>query len=226
MLNVKKVLVVAPHPDDETFGLGATILKHIAEGHQVHWLIMTTMSVASGYSVEQISQRQNEIELVAESYQFSSYHQLAFDPAQLDAISISCIIDSAYPYIQKLKPEILYLPFRGDVHSDHQVTFDALVACSKAFRAPFVERILAYETLSETDYILNPNESGFKPNVWCNVSAQIAKKLEIISIYQSELAEFPFPRSIEAIEALAKLRGVQCGVNAAEAFMLLKEINR
>ncbi len=222
----KTVLVVAPHPDDETLGCGATMLKHIAQGDQVHWLIMTQMSESLGYSAEQIETRQNEIELVAKMYGVSGVHQLPFEPAKLDQLSMSDIVSTLYPKVQEIKPEIIYLPYRADVHNDHQITFDAVAACSKSFRAPFVQRILAYETLSETDFNIKPDDSGFKPNVWMDATAYIEKKLSIVSVYQSELAAFPFPRSIEAIEALAKVRGSQSGVLSAEAFMLLKEINK
>jgi len=222
----KIVLVVAPHPDDETLGCGATILKHLAQGDQVHWLIMTQMSESSGYSKERIKTRQDEINIVAKMYGMSAVYQLPFEPAKLDLLSMSDIVGALYPQFQKIKPEVIYLPYRGDVHNDHQITFDAVAACSKSFRAPFVERILAYETLSETDFCIKPDDSGFKPNVWFDVTDYFEKKLSIVSTYQSELFPFPFPRSLEAIEALAKVRGAQCGSRAAEAFMLLKEINR
>lgn len=222
----KKVLVVAPHPDDESLGCGATILKHIAEGDEVHWLIMTAMSTDSGYTEEQISKRESEIAHVAKAYGFKTYTNLSFKPAGLDTESISTLVGSISPYIQELKPDTIYLPFRGDVHNDHQITFDAFIASTKAFRAPFVERILIYETLSETDFNLNPNEGAFSPNVWVDISAYLPKKIQILSLYQSEIADFPFPRSIKAIEAIASVRGVQCVADAAEAFILIKEIIR
>lgn len=222
----KKVLVVAPHPDDETLGCGATLLKHIADGDEVHWLIMTAMSQASGYSEEQILKREQEISAVTKAYGFRSCQNLSFKPANLDLESMSNLVGTVSPYIQQLKPEIIYLPYRGDVHNDHQITFDAVVSSTKAFRAPFVKRILSYETLSETDFNLNPDARGFTPNVWVDVSTYLSKKLEIVSYYESELAEFPFPRSIKAIEALASIRGVQCVAEAAEAFMLIKEVSR
>jgi LmbE family N-acetylglucosaminyl deacetylase len=222
----KIVLVVAPHPDDETLGCGGAILNHISNGDQVHWLIMTQMSMRSGYSSEEISTRQSEINKVAELYGFCAVHQLSFEPAKLDILSMSELVNSTYPLVQSIKPQLLYIPYRGDAHNDHQITFDAITACCKSFRAPFVERILAYETLSETDFSLKTDDTGFKPTVWVDISKFIERKLFIVGVYQSELDEFPFPRSFEAIEAIAKVRGVQCGTKAAEAFILLKEVIR
>lgn len=221
---MKNILVVAPHADDETLGCGATLLKHIANNNQVHWLICTSMD--DSYCLEKRQQRQKEIEDVAQIYPMTSYKCLALPPAKLDILSQSEIIESMYDYIQELRPEVVYLPYRNDAHNDHQQIFDATLACCKSFRSPFVRKILMYETLSETDFALKPEDPGFRPNCYESIEGYIDRKLDILSIYGSELAPFPFPRSIEAIHALAKIRGVQCGSSAAEAFMIIKEINK
>ena len=110
------------------------------------------------------------------------------------------------------------------MHTDHRIVFDAVIACTKWFRYPSVKRVLAYETLSETDFSLNTN-GRFYPNYFINISGYLEKKIELMSIYISEIAKFPFPRSYEAIRALATLRGAASGYIAAEAFQLLKERN-
>ena len=119
-------------------------------------------------------------------------------------------------------PEEVFVPHRGDVHTDHQVVFDAVGACCKWFRYPSVKRVLAYETLSETEFGLNP-QAGFQPNVFVDISLFMERKLELHKIYQSELGEFPFPRSETAVSALAQYRGATSGFEGAEAFMLLRE---
>jgi LmbE family N-acetylglucosaminyl deacetylase len=124
----------------------------------------------------------------------------------------------------EIKPNIVYLPFSGDVHSDHRVVFDAAASCTKWFRSPWIKRVLVYETLSETDMSLPLDSNRFAPNVYEDVSAFLKKKIYIMNIYKSEVGDFPFPRSDESMSALAKLRGSQSGFNAAEGFMLLKEI--
>ena len=99
-----------------------------------------------------------------------------------------------------------------------------MVACTKCFRFHSIKRILAYETISETDFGMNPSYNTFRPNVYIDISKYLEMKLEIMRIYASELGDFPFPRSEKAIRALAALRGAAAGCEAAEAFMLLKEI--
>ena len=98
------------------------------------------------------------------------------------------------------------------------------MATTKLFRYPYIKQVIAYETISETEYGMKPEDGVFRPNLFEDISEFVEKKLTIMSHYESEMAEFPFPRSREAIEALTKVRGAQSNVGAAEAFMLLKEV--
>ena len=220
----QKILVIAPHPDDETLGCGGTLLKHSKQGDEIHWIIVTGMLAEKGYSQENIMQRKREISEVSSKYPFKTTTVLDFPAAGLEQIATSTLVSSLSKIIQTLQPEIVYVPFRNDAHSDHQITFDAITASCKSFRAPFIKKILAYETLSETDFNLKPGMVNFTPNVWVNISPFIEKKLQILRIFNSELQAFPFPRSEEAVIAQAKVRGIQANCMAAEAFWLLKEI--
>jgi LmbE family N-acetylglucosaminyl deacetylase len=223
MYNAKKVLVVAPHPDDETLGCGGTLLKYKSMGFEINWLILTKMTLEAGYNLNQIASREREVLAVKDRYGMENLFQLDFPAAKLDQIATTTLIEDISKVIQKLKPEIVFLPFYGDAHSDHKVGFEAAIACCKSFRAEFIEKIFVYETLSETDFNLK-NQEQFIPNVWFDIADYLENKLSIMSIYKTELAEFPFPRSIEGINAQAKIRGMQANTKAAEAFMLLKEI--
>ncbi len=219
-----KILVVAPHPDDETLGCGGAILRHVSEGHEVHWLIVTEMSVEGGFSEARISARNEEIKRVAGEYGFAGVHQAKFPTSQLDVIAKTKLIEAISSVVAKIEPHSIYLPYRGDVHSDHAAVFDATVSCTKTFRYPYVKRVLAYETLSETEFSLRPDDYGFKPNVFIDVTKFAQKKIDIMQIYAGEMGKFPFPRSKEAMQAQMQLRGSTSGVEAAEGFMLLKEI--
>ncbi|MFD1037188.1 PIG-L deacetylase family protein [Virgibacillus byunsanensis] len=219
---MKKVLVVAPHPDDETLGCGGTLLRHYQEGDEVHWLIVTDMK--GGFNKEKINLRKLEIEEVGKNYQFKSITQLDFSTTTLDEAPMRDLVTSFSEVVQIVKPEIVYLPYRGDVHSDHKYVFDAMIACTKWFRYDFIKKILVYETLSETEFGINPDNNGFKPNVYVNITDYFNKKIQIMNIFSSEMGDYPFPRSNKAIEALASYRGVSGGFHYAEAFMLLKEV--
>lgn len=216
-----KVIIITPHPDDETLGCGGTILRHKKEGDQVCWLIVTKMR--DEFELSRRRKRNEEIERVKEMYGFDEVFQLNFDAGTLDFIPLGNIINEISQCFNRFQPNIVYLPYRSDIHSDHKVVFDATVACTKWFRYPFVNKVLVYETLSETDFTINPDSNHFHPNVFVDIAPYLEKKIEIMKVYESELSEHPFPRSLRAIKSLAYLRGAAAGYEAAEAFMLLKE---
>lgn len=224
MNNPKVVLVVAPHADDETLGCGGTLLRYAQSGVQIHWLLITGMLEHYGYTKGQMLKRAEEIKLVAEQYGFTQVHQLNFKPAALDTMPKGELIGAVSKIISQVRSEEVFTVYRNDAHSDHELVYDSVMSATKSFRYPFVKRVLAYETISETDFGMKPEDSGFRPNVFIGIGDQLERKLEILEIYESEIGEFPFPRSRMAVEALARLRGAQSNQMAAEAFMLLKEI--
>jgi LmbE family N-acetylglucosaminyl deacetylase len=224
MLNKKVILIVAPHADDETLGCGGIILRNIAAGAEVHWLIITSMKEEYGYTQEQVATRKNEIASAAKSYNFTQVHEIGYQPAFLDTKPKGDIIGSISKVVNSVRPEEVYTVFRNDAHSDHEVVYDAVMSATKSFRYPFIKRVLAYETLSETDFGMKPEDGGFKPNVFVDISGHLEQKLDILEIFESEVREFPFPRSRIALESLARVRGAQSNLLAAEAFMLMKEV--
>lgn len=216
---------ISPHPDDELLGCGGTLLRLRNEkACHCHWLVVTDMTAEQGYSAERIASRTREIETVAQTLHVTSVTNLKLPPARLDTIPMGEMVNQIGAVLTRIKPNTIFLPYRGDAHSDHRIVFDGATACCKSFRAPWLKQLLAYETPSETDFALDPDSRGFHPNLWIDISATLEEKLNALSIYQSELGVFPFPRSREAIEALARLRGSQAGVAAAESFMVLKWI--
>ena len=223
---MSNILVVAPHPDDETLGCGGTLLRHRAEGDDIHWLIVTAMVAEAGYTPAQIAAREKEISAVGEAYGFSSVTQLGLPATRLDNLPMGTIVAEIGKAFDVIAPDTVYLPFPGDVHSDHRQTFDATAACCKWFRCPSIRRIIACEIPSETDFGLDPGRQPFRPNLFVDVSDWLDDKIRIMNTYNGEMREFPFPRSEQAIRALARRRGAQAACASAEAFMILKEMRR
>jgi LmbE family N-acetylglucosaminyl deacetylase len=217
-----RVLVVAPHPDDEVLGCGGTLLRLHNEGAELAWLIVTGISEASGWSTERVRERDSEIERAATALGFTETFNLRLPAAQLDIMPMDELIKQCAEIFKSFKPAVVLLPSLADAHTDHRIVFDAATACTKWFRSPSVRRVLAYETISETGFGLGI-ESRFYPNYFVDISEFLERKLEIMAIYESELGDFPFPRSVEAVRALATVRGAASGFKAAEAFHLLRE---
>jgi LmbE family N-acetylglucosaminyl deacetylase len=219
-------VVIAAHPDDETLGAGGTMLKHAANGDNVYWLIATNMLESEGFSKEHIDQRQSEIELAGKKLCVKGINKLNFASMSLTDNSLNQLIPKISAYFNEIKPEVIYVMNRSDAHSDHRILFDAVMACTKSFRYPFIKRVLMYECLSETEFAPALPEKVFIPNYYVDISDYMDKKLEIMKIYESEIDVHPFPRSITNIKALAQYRGASVGVNYAEAFQLLKFIDK
>ena len=217
-----KTIVVAPHPDDEVLGVGGTLLRRKAEGGAVAWLVVTGISTAAGWPEERVKQRDTEIDRVSEIFKFDEVYALNFPTTRLDSVPMADLIVQISNALTLFEPDEIFVPHPADIHTDHRIVFDAVASCTKWFRFPFVKRILAYETLSETDFALGGTES-FRPNVFVNISMYLEKKLRAMDVYETELGAFPFPRSHEAIRALATLRGAASGYIAAEAFELLRD---
>ncbi len=221
-----RVLVIAPHPDDETLGCGGSLLKHKSNGDSLSWLV-ATRGHEPQWSAELLERKENEIRRVAEAYGFENTLRLNLPTIKLDAIPLEEIIVAIRNAVTDAAPDIVYLNHFGDVHSDHRVVFEATMSVIKPFYSgkQGVRRVLSYEILSSTDAMPANPARAFVPNVFTDVTGFLEKKLEIMSLYESELQEYPLPRALESLRALARFRGATIGVEFAEAFMLVREVN-
>ena len=216
------VLVVSPHPDDETLGACGTILKYKKEGKKIYWLNITDIKEEYGYDKSSVEKRTKEISKVKELYNFDGFYNLRLNPTRLDEYGKSYIIGLISDVIKDLKPNTIILPYENDVHSDHRIVYECVFSCTKVFRYPYIKKVMCMEIISESDFASSQN--GFIPNYFVDITDFIEDKMEIINIYESELGNHPFPRSLESLKALAILRGISCGVRYAEAFKLIKFI--
>jgi N-acetylglucosamine malate deacetylase 1 len=223
---MSKVIVISAHPDDEVIGAGATLLKHHANGDELYWLIITNIFEEHGFPKSRVLSRQQEIQEVAEAFGFKKVFKLDYPTMQLSDVTLIDMVPRISKVFLETEPEIIYCLNRSDAHSDHRVVFDAIMACTKSFRYPFIKRVLMYECISETEFAPALPERAFLPNYFVDVTYHMDRKIEILKIYKSEIGAHPFPRSVENIRALAHFRGASVGVSYAEAFQLLKFIDK
>jgi N-acetylglucosamine malate deacetylase 1 len=219
------ILVVSPHPDDETLGCGGTILRHKKNGDKVYWLNITDISLETGWDEKKVNKRKSEIDSVIKRYKFSKFFNLSIPTTKVDTFPISDIIQKITNIYKKVFPEIIYIPYANDIHSDHQIISKAMQSTFKWFRYSHINKVLMYETISETEFNFLKLKT-FNPNVFVNISDFIDDKIETMKVYESEIEAFPFPRSEKNIRALAAFRGSQSGYIAAEAFELVFERNK
>lgn len=218
-----KVLVIAPHHDDEILGVGGTIARYVAEGHEVSVCVVTTGS-REMYSEDIVIQTRCETNKSHDFLGIKKSVYLDYPAAMLEEVKRRELNDSLIKLIQEEKPDEVFIPHRGDMQLDHKLTVDAAMVALRPKYSHRVKRILAYETLSETGWDVPNTTNEFIPNVYIDISMYLERKIEAMEFFKTQLSEFPSARSLGAIEALAKYRGATVNVMAAEAFSLVREI--
>ena len=216
-----KILILSPHPDDETLGAGGTLAKHAAHGDELYWCIVTQAYVPD-WSSDFIKSRKEEIAKVAKIYGIKKTFELGFPTVKLDTLGQKMINDAVYKVISEVKPDVLYLPNRNDLNKDHEIVFNAGIVAARPQKGLIIKKILCYETLSETEWGGYSLERMFVPNYYVNVQDTFETKLKAMSVYNSEVKEPPHPRSSEVMRALAIRRGSECGLMLAEAFFVIR----
>jgi N-acetylglucosamine malate deacetylase 1 len=220
----KRVLVVAPHPDDEVLGVGGTIAKYSAQGDEV-FVLMVSGHLPPLYSREAYE------ETVSEAY--SAFSVLGVKRSEFLEIPATMIGDQPLhevngrisKVVSDFNPHIVLCPY-PDRHVDHRLVFDSVMVATRPVGVGRdIEIVAAYETLSETHWNAPHIEPNFTPNWVVDISGYIDTKLAALKCYKSQISAFPGPRSIEAVEALAKFRGTQAGFGHGEGFHIVRMIS-
>ncbi len=218
-----KVLVIAPHMDDEVLGMGGTIARHGFEGDEVYVCFVAHRIYGHKYDEEK---NRLEIQCALRAKEVLGYKAAEFlnlNDERLDA----CIQDIVIPleaYVSKIKPETIYVCHRGDIHQDHKAVFQAAMVVLRPLANANIKRILSYEVPSSTEQSPPFTDHAFLPNYYVNIEQYLKTKIDAFSCYQTEKKEFPNPRSLEGIRIYAKKRGTEVGFSAAEAFVLIREL--
>lgn len=218
-----RVLVVAPHPDDEIIGVGGTIAKRTKAGDEV-FVCIVTKGQELMFKKDFIEQGRKECRKADAILGVKETIFLDFPAVMLETVPRYELNRKISEVIQTIRPDEVYIPHRGDMQLDHQLVVDASMVALRPKHKHVVKRIYAYETLSETGWNIPNVTNEFIPTVYENITDTYLEKLNAINIFQSQLNDFPAARSIGAIEALAKYRGSIVNINVAEAFSLIREI--
>lgn len=217
----RSILVVAAHPDDEVLGCGGTIAKWKRRGDEVHVLLMTDGEGARVGNDETLIKIRNKAAVAANVLLGTdSLHALKLPDNRMDSVSLLDVVKIIEDYIGRFHPDVVLTHHVGDVNIDHRIVHDAVIAACRPQPGFSVNELLFFEIPSSTEW--RPPGSGppFVPNVFVDVSDCFENKAAALQAYKNELRIFPHPRSVEAIQALARWRGAMVGVPMAEAFML------
>jgi len=220
----KRVMVVAPHPDDETLGVGGTIAKYSAQGAEV-FVLMVSGHLPPLYSREAYDKTVFEAEAAFGLLGVSQSKFLEIPATMIDDQPLHEVNGRISKIVNDFNPHIVFCPY-PDRHVDHRLVFDSVMVATRPVGVGRdIEIVATYETLSETHWNAPHIEPNFTPNWVVDITEQIDKKLDALRCYKSQISDFPGPRSIEAVEALAKFRGTQAGFAYGEGFHIVRMVS-
>ena len=224
------VHVIAAHPDDEVLGCGGVIAKHVIQGDEVHVLILAEGITSRGEKrdhknrkteLSELSKSANEAHRILGS---TSLKMLDFPDNRMDSVDLLDIIKVIELEIIEKKTDTIYTHHQGDLNIDHRLTHQAVVTACRPVPEQEVYRIINFEIPSSTEWQTPTSESAFVPNCFVNITDTLKLKLNALKAYEGEMREWPHSRSIQALEHLARWRGASSGFDAAEAFMIIRDL--
>lgn len=218
-----RTLVIAPHPDDEVLGAGGTIACLAKVGLNVSVAIVTK-GRPPAYPAEEVLAIQDETKRAHAHLGVNKTHWLDLPAAQLTETPTAELNTAILKIVREADPDTLLIPFGGDIHVDHQRVFSSCLVAARPHQSHYPRTVLAYETLSETNWNAPYLTPAFMPNVYVDIGDMLDRKLEAFRLYTSQLRATPHERSPEALAALARLRGATVHRSAAEAFVLIRQI--
>jgi LmbE family N-acetylglucosaminyl deacetylase len=228
----KRILVVAAHPDDEILGCGGTIAKLSSTGNEVHIVIMAEGSTSRSASRDVELHREQIRHLSELAYKTNTYLGAAsvtlhgLPDNRMDSLELLDVIKIVESEIERIRPEVVFTHHSADLNIDHRIIHDCVLTACRPQPAHPTNRILFFEVPSSTEWRPNTSVSPFVPNWFEDIAAFLSLKLKALEQYESEVRPWPHARSVKAAEYLARWRGASVGVDAAEGFVLGRNVNR
>jgi LmbE family N-acetylglucosaminyl deacetylase len=226
----ERILAVVAHADDEVLGCGGTLARHSSEGHEVRVLAMAD-GVSSRLNLDDdqrnaIYERMEFAKEGARILGISAIEFVGYPDNQMDAVPLLEVIQRVEAYLKIFPADTVYTHHCGDLNIDHCITGRAVVTATRPLPNACVQNLYAFEVPSSTEWRFDSGFNSFQPNFYMDISDTLDRKIEALKAYKSEVKDSPHPRSIEACKSLARFRGSNIGMSAAEAFMLVRAIRK
>ncbi len=219
-IDIKKAVVIAPHPDDETLGVGGTIKRMVKEGIKVSVLTVSG-HMPPLYSSKTYQKTLLESKKSLKYLGVKDFEYLGIPATMINELPIANLNKQISDFIYKRNPDTIFIPF-PDRHIDHRLIFDSCIVASRPISKKSPKNVLLYETLSETHWNVPAVEPSFVPDFFIRIDKEINNKLVALRLYKSQINKNTPSRSLEAIKSLAKFRGSQNGCEYAEAFKVAR----
>lgn len=224
------VLVVVAHPDDEVLGCGGTIARHAAAGRPVHILILAEGATARdamrrvGKARQAVAELRRAARAAARALGAEPPRFAGLPDNRMDTLALLDVVKPIEAAVERLRPAIVYTHHGGDLNVDHRIAHAAVLTACRPLPGASVRRILAFETLSSSEWAATAQHQAFQPSHFVDIEATLAAKARALECYVSEMRPFPHARSHEAVMALARWRGASVGLAAAEAFVVVRQV--
>lgn len=220
---MNRVVVLAAHPDDELLGAGATLAKHVRAGDEVHAVVLAD-GATSRYEDTMVEVLAAASKQAAEVLGLASLRTCGLPDQRLDGLPLVDLTRAVETVLDELRPHVVYSHFPGDVNLDHGVVARAAWTACRPYVLPQLRRFAVFETPSSTEWAWPSAGTVFRPNMFSDVSSTLDTKLAAMACYDSELREYPHPRSLRALAERARFWGSRVRCRAAEPFQLLREV--
>jgi LmbE family N-acetylglucosaminyl deacetylase len=225
------ILVIAAHPDDEVLGCGGTIARRVEEGHNVSIAILGE-GITSRYEdreeadpalVDSLSTTSQEVGafLGAEEVYLENFPDNRFD-----TVPLLDVVKTIEDLIDEVRPEVVYTQHGGDLNIDHNVVYRATLTATRPMTECPVRKLYAYEVASSTEWAFQEFSPPFQPNTFVEIEGTLDQKVDAMQMYETEARPYPHPRAPKSLRAIARNWGRTAGLQAAEAFELVRSIDR
>jgi LmbE family N-acetylglucosaminyl deacetylase len=225
----RSVLVVAAHPDDEILGCGGTMARLIREGHQVRIAILaegmsSRYPTREGVDQGQLGHLHEGAQKAADTVGAKELVLCKLPDNRLDTVPLLEVVKTVESLVARFQPEVIYTHHPGDLNVDHGVVHRAVLTATRPMKGQCVREIYAFEVPSSTEWAFQRLEPSFRPNVFVDIADTLEVKISALRCYDTETREFPHPRSPEALRAIAARWGSVVGLQAVEAFELVRSV--
>jgi LmbE family N-acetylglucosaminyl deacetylase len=228
---MKRILVVAAHPDDEVLGCGGTIARARDDNADVR-VVFLAEGVTSRYDFNQInspevlaaSQQRNANAIAALAVLGVPENEIFLSQrpcCRLDQVPLLDLTKQIEQHLRDFRPDTVFTHAAHDPNVDHRSAFNALLPAVRPLHALDPAIICSFEILSSTEW--NPT-APFPANYFVDITTSIDRKIAALAAYGAEMRSAPHPRSDEVIRSLAQFRGAQSGRRYAEGFSLIRAI--
>lgn len=224
---MKRILIIAAHPDDEVLGCFATVARLIQEGYEAYTLILgegitsRDSSRAPSQRSEEIKSLRNAIYAANESIGIQKVFIENFPDNRFDSVDLLDIVKVISTIKDEVTPDIIFTHYADDLNIDHRITYQAVLTATRPMAHECVKEIYAFEVLSSTEWNY---PLSFSPDLYYDVTATLPLKIDAMRHYAGELREYPHPRSLRGIELNADYWGMRTGLIKAEAFKTIRII--